>query len=43
MMSRKAFLPVPRRLMFGKEVMIKAQPAKVVVKAFPVKAVKNQF
>mmetsp|Transcript_29960 Transcript_29960/g.70584 ORF Transcript_29960/g.70584 Transcript_29960/m.70584 type:complete len:118 (-) Transcript_29960:185-538(-) len=32
-----------KRMMFGKEVKVKAQPAKTVVKAFPVKAVKDQF
>ena len=29
-----------KRLMFGKEVVVKAQPAKTVVKAFPVAALK---
>ncbi|OLQ06689.1 Major basic nuclear protein 2 [Symbiodinium microadriaticum] len=32
-----------KRMMFGKEVKVKAQPAKTVVKAFPVKAVKDEF
>ena len=32
-----------KRQMFGKEVLVKAQPAKTVVKAYPVKAVKAQF
>ena len=31
------------RSMFGKEVVVKAQPAKTVVKAYPVAAVKKQF
>ena len=32
-----------KKMMFGKEVKVKAQPAKTVVKAFPVKAVKDEF
>ena len=32
-----------KRLMFGKEVMVKAQPAKTVVKASPVAALKSQI
>merc|ERR1712226_919911 len=32
-----------KRLMFGKEVKVKAQPAKTVVKAFPVAALKSHF
>ena len=32
-----------KRMMFGKEVTVKAQKAKTVVKAFPVAAVKSQF
>ena len=31
------------RMMFGKEVKTKAQPAKTIVKAYPVAAVKKQF
>merc|ERR550514_360085 len=31
------------KVMFGKEVKIKAKPAKTVVKAFPVAALKNQI
>jgi len=31
------------KVMFGKEVKVKAQPAKTVVKAFPVAALKKQF
>ena len=31
-----------KKLMFGKEVMVKAQPAKTVVKAFPVAALKRE-
>merc|ERR1719463_130872 len=30
-----------KKMMFGKEVMVKAQPAKTVVKAFPVAALKK--
>ena len=32
-----------KRMMFGQEVSIKAQPAKTVVKAFPVSALKKQI
>ena len=32
-----------KRIMFGKEVVVKAQPAKTVVKAFPVAALKSQI
>ena len=32
-----------KKLMFGKEVMVKAQPAKTVVKASPVAALKSQI
>ena len=32
-----------KKMMFGKEVMVKAQPAKTVVKAFPVAALKQQI
>ena len=32
-----------KRLMFGKEVMVKAQPAKTVVRASPVAALKSQI
>jgi len=32
-----------KRMMFGKEVTVKAKPAKTVCKAFPVKAIKSQF
>ena len=32
-----------KRMMFGKEVVVKAKAAKMVVKAFPVKAIKSQF
>merc|ERR1719386_661124 len=31
------------KVMFGKEVKVKAKPAKTVVKAFPVAALKNQI
>ena len=40
---KKAATKAGTRLMFGKEVQIKAQPAKTVVKAYPVAAVKKQF
>ena len=40
---KKAATKAGKKLMFGKEVMVKAQPAKTVVKAVPVKAVKDQF
>ncbi len=32
-----------KRMAFGKEVLIKAKPAKTVVKAFPTKALKDEF
>nr|Q01238.1 RecName: Full=Major basic nuclear protein 2; AltName: Full=Protein p14 alpha chain [Crypthecodinium cohnii]CAA41350.1 p14 (alpha) [Crypthecodinium cohnii] len=32
-----------KREMFGKVVLVKAQPAKTVVKAYPVKALKDNF
>ena len=32
-----------KKMMFGKEVVVKAKAAKTVVKAFPVKAIKSQF
>merc|ERR1719148_569490 len=32
-----------KRMAFGKEVMVKAQPAKTVVKAFPVSALKKSI
>merc|ERR1719240_2285812 len=32
-----------KREIFGKLVMVKAKPAKTVVKAFPVKAIKDEF
>ena len=32
-----------KKIMFGKEVVVKAKAAKTVVKAFPVKAIKSQF
>merc|ERR1712093_504622 len=31
------------RMMFGKEAKVKAKPAKTIVKAFPVSALKKQF
>ncbi|CAE7338381.1 HCc2 [Symbiodinium sp. CCMP2592] len=40
---KKAATKAGKRMMFGKEVKVKAKPAKTVVKAFPVKAVKDQF
>ncbi|CAE7287763.1 HCc2 [Symbiodinium natans] len=39
----KAATKAGTRVMFGKEMTVKAQPAKTVVKAYPVKAVKDQF
>jgi|Transcript_1516 nucleoid DNA-binding protein len=32
-----------KKVMFGKEVVVKAKPAKTVVKAFPVAAIKREF
>ena len=40
---QKAATKAGTKLMFGKEVKVKAQPAKTVVKAYAVKAVKDQF
>ncbi|CAE7515811.1 HCc2 [Symbiodinium pilosum] len=40
---QKAATKAGVKLMFGKEVKVKAQPAKTVVKAYAVKAVKDQF
>ncbi|CAE7690603.1 HCc2 [Symbiodinium pilosum] len=40
---KKAATKAGVRVMFGKEVKIKAQPAKTIVKAYPVAAVKKQF
>ena len=40
---KKAATKAGKRMMFGKEVKIKAKPAKTVVKAFPVKAIKDEF
>mmetsp|Transcript_40358 Transcript_40358/g.49777 ORF Transcript_40358/g.49777 Transcript_40358/m.49777 type:complete len:120 (+) Transcript_40358:55-414(+) len=39
----KAATKAGTRLMFGKEVTVKAQPQKTVVKAFPVSALKQQI
>ncbi|CAE8630088.1 unnamed protein product [Polarella glacialis] len=39
----KAATKAGKRNMFGKEVKVKAKPAKTVVKAFPVSALKNTF
>lgn len=39
----KAATKAGKRVMFGKEVVIKAKPAKTVVKAFPVAALKSNF
>ena len=39
----KAATKAGKRVMFGKEMTVKVQPAKTVVKAYPVKAVKDQF
>merc|ERR1712124_70280 len=32
-----------KKMMFGKEVLVKARPAKTVVKAFPAKVLKDEF
>mmetsp|Transcript_75678 Transcript_75678/g.119943 ORF Transcript_75678/g.119943 Transcript_75678/m.119943 type:complete len:114 (+) Transcript_75678:96-437(+) len=40
---QKAATKAGKRLMFGKEVMVKAQPAKTVVRASPVSALKSQI
>merc|ERR1712228_633213 len=40
---RKAATKAGKRLMFGKEVVVKAKPAKTVVKAFAVAALKREF
>merc|ERR1711907_271025 len=41
--KKKAARAAGKRLMFGKEVKVKAQPAKTVVKAYCVKALKDEF
>merc|ERR1711973_728325 len=40
---KKAATKAGKRMMFGKEVIVKARPAKTVVKAFPVAALKQQI
>merc|ERR1712087_179342 len=40
---RKAATRAGKRLMFGKEVVVAAKPAKTVVKAFPVSALKKSI
>ena len=40
---QKAATKAGKRLMFGQEVMVKAQPAKTVVKAFPAASLKREF
>mmetsp|Transcript_6885 Transcript_6885/g.12535 ORF Transcript_6885/g.12535 Transcript_6885/m.12535 type:complete len:109 (+) Transcript_6885:88-414(+) len=40
---KKAAVKAGKKMMFGKEVKVKAQPAKTVVKAYCVKAVKDEF
>merc|ERR1711866_22226 len=40
---KKAATKAGKREMFGKTVLVKAQPAKTVVKAFPVAALKSEF
>merc|ERR550537_320504 len=40
---KKAARPAAKRMMFGKMVKVKAQKAKTVVKAFCVKALKDEF
>ena len=39
----KAATKAGKKILFGKETTVKAHPAKTVVKAFPVKALKDQF
>jgi len=40
---KKAATKAGKREMFGKVVLVKAKPAKTVVKAFPAKAIKDEF
>merc|ERR1712087_508535 len=40
---KKAATKAGKRVMFGKEVVVKAKPAKTVVKAFAVAALKREF
>merc|ERR1711904_57717 len=40
---KKAATKAGKREVFGKTVMVKAKPAKTVVKAFPAKALKDEF
>ena len=40
---RKPATKATKRMMFGKETVVKAKPAKTVVKAFPVAALKAQI
>ena len=40
---KKKATKAAKKMMFGKEVKVKAKPAKTVVKAFPVKGIKDQF
>ena len=40
---QKAATKAGKRLMFGQEVMVKAQPAKTAVKAFPAASLKREF
>lgn len=40
---KKAATKAGKKEMFGKMVLIKARPAKTVVKAFPVASLKNEF
>merc|ERR1719345_331409 len=41
--KKKAATKAGKRLMFGKEVIVAAKPAKTVVKAFPVSALKKSI
>merc|ERR1719230_1689602 len=40
---KKPARPATKKMMFGKMVKVKAKPAKTVVKAFCVKALKDEF
>jgi len=40
---KKPATKATKRMMFGKETVVKAKPAKTVIKAFPVAAIKKEF
>jgi len=40
---KKPATKATKKMMFGKETVVKAKPAKTVVKAFPVAAIKKEF